>query len=412
MPAAAATKQIRFEYTGMEAYAKEISPGWEVQDFAAGIGNPNPDTIWVQVSFISDDPNYVIDCPHVTGGCSAYYGPREISGYTPSNPWIGTNWNFMNVSFPGVQDNRPFQWTGTVIIESIDYNGISAKPFYSFDPHLFTIRGSSQNSLEDAYFKGWDVWGSDIPTSWDPDQKVFFTSYGNFWHNWPDWPNGWQTKMTLTNNKSVPVTFTVRNHLYSGFQGTAQHLCPTGPPIRTQDMLVYTYTLQPGAQKTIDVFRDGLSDAEIAAHSLESVLTVEPSISDPSSLSVSVRVSPNAAGKWLSCDPKSPTIHFTSPADDSTVSGTVPVTVYASDWGSSRDDISPDIKADDVSMGSGVAAPFLLSILIPVRFPMASIHLWRQVKIVQGTKLFPQKFLLTCRIQMLVPVMRELIVAE
>src|SRR5437870_2195655 len=66
-------KQTRFEYS-LSTYIRHTPAGWYVQDFAAAIANPNKTPIWVQVTLISDDPDFQFPehsvCPSAKGTCT------------------------------------------------------------------------------------------------------------------------------------------------------------------------------------------------------------------------------------------------------------------------------------------------------------------------------------------------------
>jgi hypothetical protein len=295
-------KKARFEYPGLEFGWERGGQGFLVRDFALAVANPNASTITVTVTLVADDPEFVYPpdsfCAGAIGVCTWYTYQRTLAPYSHGERWLAGNWNVMGGAFPIYPSETFLRWRGTVVLESQP-----ALPFYSFDPRSFSISGTGP-TVADGWFAGWNVWGANVPVSWDRDLQMFVVPYANFWHNWDAWIAGWQTQVTFTNGTASPVTFDVENHLYSGGFGTADQPCPPGGwdgrPFPA-DMLELPVTLAPGETRTMDLFRAQLPAPDIAAHSLESVLFIRTDHASPDGLSVQVNISPQPSGHYLGC---------------------------------------------------------------------------------------------------------------
>lgn len=313
-------KHTCFQYDDWDARMEFLDGapqiGWVVEDFAPGWANPKTGGsghLWVQVTLIADDPNFVYeaDCvnKNAQGECvgTYKYTPRFQNPYSATQRWTGNgenNFGGMQHPFPSCSAGEETTWSGTIKVESIaqpwpwDPNTtVSVKSFYSQNPNKLSASGSSPNSACQALTNTWGPLDGYMQVSWDANIQRFVAPYAIFYHNDNDWPKGWQTKVEITNNTGSSVTYTIENHLWGrnhGHSGGDECKCFNENAIETST------TIGNGQSETIDAFRFHVPDSVRTAHDTGLFIRLNPVLSGTT---VKVHVFPNSSGSVICASP-------------------------------------------------------------------------------------------------------------
>jgi len=203
-------KSTFFRLEKMRSGAIKTARGWNVQDFATSLFNPNSEQITVTWKMISDDPKFV-------------FSNGQIGTYTKRyhlTPMFGTTDNvYICPAFEAAKPDWPVpstkNFTGTVEF-------FSSKPFYLY---LLPPTGIGESSdLAKAYFAAWGSTPMEryyenggLRGAWDEDLKQFVIPYTIYWQNekgW--WPAAACSAVTIENRTDQPVTYNVTNIPYYG----------------------------------------------------------------------------------------------------------------------------------------------------------------------------------------------------
>jgi hypothetical protein len=203
-------KSTSFRLEKMRSGAIKTDEGWNVQDFATSLFNPNSEKITVTWKMISDDPNFVFANGQV-GTYTKVYHFEPLSGQT-DNVYICPSFEAAKPDWP-VSSQTNF--TGTV-----EFTG--SQPFYLYVLPPTGI-GTSPD-LAQAYFAAWGSTPGDryyqdggLRGVWDRDLRQFVIPYTIYWQNekaW--WPAAVSSTVTIENTTDQPVTYTVTHIPYYG----------------------------------------------------------------------------------------------------------------------------------------------------------------------------------------------------
>ena len=203
-------KSTSFRLEKMRSGAIKTDEGWNVQDFATSLFNPNSEEITVTWKMISDDPNFVFANGQV-GTYTKVYHFQPLFGQT-DNVYICPSFEAAKPDWP-VSSQTNF--TGTV-----EFTG--SQPFYLY---LLPPTGIGKSpDLVQAYFAAWGSTPGEryyqdggLRGAWDSDLRQFVIPYTIYWQNekaW--WPAAVSSTVTIENATDQPVTYTVTHIPYYG----------------------------------------------------------------------------------------------------------------------------------------------------------------------------------------------------
>jgi hypothetical protein len=194
----------------MRSGAVKTETGWNVQDFALSLFNPNAEKLTVTWTMVSSDPAFVFANGQI-GRYTKLIDLAPLSG-TTDNVYISPAFEAAKPAWP-VSPQTNF--TGTVEFTS-------PKPFYLY---LLPPTGIGESpDLTKAYFAAWgSPQGGDyyahggLRGVWDRDLRAFVIPYTIYWHNETNWyPYGCCSAVTVRNHTDRPVTYTVTHIPYYG----------------------------------------------------------------------------------------------------------------------------------------------------------------------------------------------------
>ncbi|MDR3625964.1 MAG: hypothetical protein P4L45_03995 [Ignavibacteriaceae bacterium] len=195
-------KSTIFRFDKIRSGAIKTDKGWNVQDFATSLFNPDSEEITVTWKMISDDPKFVFANGQV-GTYTKTYKLKPMSGIT-DNVYMSPIFVPLKRDWP-VGPNSNF--VGTAEFSS-------AKPFYFFLLHE-TPEGVSSDR-DSSYFIAWNPCDYKVPGPWDNDLKQFVIPYTNYWHNEKTFVPGWYSEIVLSNNTDHFADYTLKHIPYYG----------------------------------------------------------------------------------------------------------------------------------------------------------------------------------------------------
>ena len=278
-------KAKKHRFDKLRAGAVKTDNGWNVQDWAISMFNPNSEPITVTLKMVSDDPEFV-------------YTDKQVGTYTKSyqiGPMQGATDNVYCCEglFPGA-DGWPVA-SKTNFTGSAEYS--CSKPFYCY--LLPETRMGEAATEGDAYTAAWVPWqDDDVPAGWDEDLKQFVIPYTNFWQHETRWRVGWHSILTIKNNTDAPVQYTIRHiPYYGGFYNPKD-----GQITKYKEEVVYLLLQKRGEKKiTLMDLYDWPTDQMTA---MEGCLLISPNTLDPKGgTAVTFSVIPNEIGRPLHAGP-------------------------------------------------------------------------------------------------------------
>ena len=135
-------KDTFIKVENLRSGAIKTEEGWNVQDFAHSLFNPDPEEITINLKMKSDDPNFVF-ANHQKGTFTKTYKLKPFNG-TTDNVYIAPAFEKYNPNWPILANTN---FTGSVEFSS-------SRPFYYYLLHETPV-GVAKDILE-AYHKGWD----------------------------------------------------------------------------------------------------------------------------------------------------------------------------------------------------------------------------------------------------------------
>lgn len=198
----AGEKNTYYRFDKLRSGAIKTEKGWNVQDFATSLFNPNSEEITVIWKMISDDPKFVFANGQV-GTYTKTYKLKPMSGVTDNV--------YMSPIFVPLKRDWPVS-ANTNFTGSAEFS--STKPFYFFMLHE-TPEGEAADR-DDAYFIAWNPCEYDVPSAWDNDLKQFVIPYTNYWHNEKTFQVGWYSALAISNNTDQTVDYTLKHIPYYG----------------------------------------------------------------------------------------------------------------------------------------------------------------------------------------------------
>ena len=272
-------KDTLFRVENLRSGSLKTDNGWNVQDFAHAFFNPNPNPITIRLEMVCDDPGFVFS----DGQTGTYFKTYALK------PMFGVTDNvFICPAFEKYGPDWPVS-AGTNFTGSVEFT--CSDPFYYYLLH--PTPASEAETMEEAYFKGWDPCKYDEEGVWDQDLERFIIPYTNYWHNVEIWNVGWFSTLVLRNLTDEPVNYTIRHIPYYG----AQYNPENGWIKRFVDQTVIV-PFEGGEEKQIilmDLF--GWSREQTA--SMEGCLLIEPDSPEARENGTSLRllIDPNKSGK-------------------------------------------------------------------------------------------------------------------
>jgi len=247
-------KHTCFEYPNLRNES-DLSPfPYRItQDFAEYYANPNTYPIYLRATLVADDPDFVY-----TNGCVNKINNQCIGTYQFPDVYLNAySSSEANVTF-GVQARDAFPpcnvghlWTGTLRVESVAKNGVSARPFYSFSPYTFnTGRYMALGDCFSVFDASWQAFSATIPIVWDSGISRLVGFYANGWHNTNSFPKGWQTVLSIYHSGNQSTQFTMENHTPNGFHGITSQPCFK----QNNGVMEYSDTISPGQTKSVNVY--------------------------------------------------------------------------------------------------------------------------------------------------------------
>ena len=200
----AVKKDTCFRLEKLRSGAIKTEKGWNVQDFAHSLFNPNSEEITINLKMVSDDPKFV-------------FANGQVGTYTKTyqlKPLFGCTDNvFLCPAFEQYKPNWPVS-AKTNFTGSVEFS--SSKPFYYYLLHQTPVCEAA--TMSEAYFAAWIPCKYEEPGVWDNDLKQFIIPYTNYWHNEKSWPIGWHSTLVIKNNTDQQVTYTLRHIPFYGGQ--------------------------------------------------------------------------------------------------------------------------------------------------------------------------------------------------
>lgn len=309
--ATAGQKAAFHKFTNLRAGMLRTSDGkWNVQDYALHLVNPSNQNIDVFWKFVADDPNFLFT--DGSKGVKNRVLPIDAGGFQS-----------LNIAGPEIY---PFEiptysnFTGSNELLGCVRGSNPCVPakFYAY----FLAQTPVKVGLDanDTWFKSWDEWRDTTPVGWDQDLGVFIVPYTNYWHNVADWPKGWYSKLSLSNNGSTSAVYTVK-HVPDAYSQRVTQASGCGyQPYTVQTVNV---TVAPKATKTVDL-QTLFGWSPTTASYAEGYLMVTPPSGTASNTVVTSEVLPGATGSALCPSHNSwfATVAIKSPVVASALSGT------------------------------------------------------------------------------------------
>ena len=200
----AGEKTTYYRVDNLRSGSIKTEKGWNVQDFAHSMFNPNSEEITINLKMVSDDSKFVFSNGQV-GTYTKTYQIKPMFGVT-DNVYICPAFEHYKPNWPV---SAKANFTG-----SVEFSG--SKPFYYFMLHQTPVGES--NDLVEAYYTAWIPCEYDEPAVWDDDLKQFVIQYTNHWHNETSWPIGWHSTLVIKNNTDQQVTYTLKHIPFYGGQ--------------------------------------------------------------------------------------------------------------------------------------------------------------------------------------------------
>lgn len=275
-------KSMYYRFDKLRSGAIKIANGWNVQDFASSLFNPNSEAITVNLKMVSDDPKFV-------------FANGQVGTYTKSyqlKPMFGLTDNVYITPIFGslYKPNWPIA-AKTNFMGSAEFS--SSKPFYYFMLHETPV-GEGPDP-DQAYFAAWNPCEYDEAAVWDRDLKEFVISYTNYWHNERSWPIGWYSTLVIKNNTDNSVAYTMTHIPYYGGEYN-----PKNGQITYLKEQVVQVTLQKHEERKMTLMElYGWSTDQMA--SMEGCLLISPDRADAtgSGTSANLLIMPNESGERL-----------------------------------------------------------------------------------------------------------------
>jgi len=277
-------KARNHRFDKLRAGAIKTDKGWNVQDWAITMFNPNSDPITVTLKMVSDDPKFV-------------YTNKQVGTYTKTykmEPMQGKSDNVYCCDglFPGA-NHWPVP-SKTNFTGSAEYS--SSKPFYCY--LLPETRIGEAATEGDAYVAAWVPWQDDVPVGWDEDLKQFVIPYTNYWQHENHWRIGWHSILTIRNKTDDPVVYTIRHIPYYGGFYNPQN----GKITKYTDEIVYLLLQKQQEKKITLMDLYGWPTDQMTA--MEGCLLISPNTIAPrDGTAVTFSVIPNEIGKPLHVGP-------------------------------------------------------------------------------------------------------------
>ncbi len=274
-------KSTYFRFDKIRSGAIKTDKGWNVQDFATSLFNPNSEEITVTWKMISDDPKFVFANGQV-GTYTKIYKLKPMSGIT-DNVYMSPIFVPLKRDWPiGPKSN----FVGTAEFSSV-------KPFYFFLLHE-TPEGESSDR-DSAYFIAWNLCDYNVPAAWDNDLKQFVIPYTNYWHNEKTFQTGWYSELVICNNTEQTIDYTLKHIPYYG-----TFYDPQDGQSTSYNQQVVHLELQKHEKKTITLMRlFGWPTNQMSV--MEGCLLISPDRTDAakSGTTANLLIFPNEFGKPL-----------------------------------------------------------------------------------------------------------------
>lgn len=274
-------KDTRFRVNNLRSGAIKTSQGWNVQDFAHSLFNPNSEEITISLKMDSDDPNFVFSNGQ-KGTFTKTYKVKPLFGVTDNV--------FRCPIFEKYKPDWPVS-AETNFTGSVEFS--SSKPFYYYLLHLTPACEAA--NVVDAYFAAWNPCRYDEAGVWDTDLNKFVIPYTNYWHNETTWKVGWHSTLVIRNNTDQTVTYAIRHIPFYGGQYNPESGQITFFKEESVDI-----RLQRNEEKRITLMElYGWSTNAMA--SMEGCLFISPDRTDATGNGTTMRllIVPNESGKPL-----------------------------------------------------------------------------------------------------------------
>lgn len=274
-------KDTVFRIDKLRSGAIKTEKGWNVQDFAHSLFNPNSEEITLNLKMVSDDPNFVFANGQI-GTFTKIYKLKPMFGCTDNV--------FICPVFEKYKPNWPVS-AKTNFTGSVEFS--SSKSFYYYFLHETPVCESAD--VVEAYFNAWNPCRYDEAGVWDKDLNQFIIPYTNYWHNETSWKVGWHSTLVIRNNTEQAVTYTIRHIPFYG----GQYNPDNGWITRFREQVVEVPVQKHEEKKVTLMELFGWSTIQMA--SMEGCLLISPDRTEATQLGTTMKllIVPNESGKPL-----------------------------------------------------------------------------------------------------------------